>query len=225
MTFHKIYHRVLTRWWFLPVFTLLFALLFFPWSTEKVYLAEIQIGANFNNSALINVSDQTITSGYVDSLDRFSVYLENRFRSVLVQQDLARRVNLQLEKTRLDLPFYEVKRQGMGFLLIQYQTKSEDQARLFLEEVKKVYTDKIIPEWNESRQEVFKITPMQNFQTTVAELSKPKQLLLLPSAIGFLFGLLLALWLPDLPNNLSNKFGKKVSKKSISSANKQSSKE
>lgn len=197
MDFKTIRTKIITRWWWLVLSILVFNLIFWPLITKKEYIAEIQVGVNFNNSALLNISDKTFTVGYIDSLEDFSIYLQNRFKSLAIQTELARKVNLNIKKLNLDIPFYTIKSQKMGFVLIQYKTDSEDLARLFLNEVKEVYKTRIIPEWNESRQEVFKIEGMQNFQTAIVELDKPKQALIMPSVAGALVGFSLILFLPQ----------------------------
>jgi len=196
MTFANIQHRILKGWWIIVITTAAFTLGFSPWVQSNSYQASIGLGVSFNSPNYVNdLENRSTTLAYVQAAKEFSEYLQTRFSSVEVQDLVSKESGIKVNNYNVKNPFYTVGAGAGGFISVGYTDDDLVTAQNFIKAIKKAYYS-VVDEWNQSRLDNFKITPMQNFIETVATTQKPTQIQILPAIIGFLVAVLLTIAIP-----------------------------
>lgn len=196
MTIQNIINKIIARWWLVLIFFLISLAVFFPNLSSHYYKASIGLGANFNSPAFIRSGIQT-SSQYVEGMDELSRYLSARFSSVEVQMRINQEAELGLTNFQATTPFYEITRQGGGYISITFDSSKKEKAEKFLEVVKNVYSEIITTEMSGDHVLVdFQIKPQEDFFSHISEVRKPLQLKILPILVGLLAGLFVAIILP-----------------------------
>jgi len=196
MTFANIQHRILKGWWIIVITTAAFTLGFSPWVQSNSYQASIGLGVSFNSPNYVNdLENRSTTLAYVQAAKEFSEYLQTRFSSVEVQDLVSKESGIKVNNYNVKNPFYTVGVGAGGFISVGYTDDNLVTAQNFIKAIKKAYYS-VVDEWNQSRLDNFKITPMQNFIETVATTQKPTQIQILPAIIGFLVAVLLTIAIP-----------------------------
>jgi hypothetical protein len=194
MTFAHLIDKVKRLWWLVLASTIAFSLIFFPWLSESQYQASIGFGLNLN-SLQSSTRDGNTDLAYVTSLEAFSLYLQNRFSSIEIQELISRNMGAGVSSFSDKKPFYDVSNQGGGFISLGYTSQDETLAKKFLSVSKEAY-NQLVQEWNEQRAGGFEIKPMTKFIETVTPVSRSKQMQVLPTIAGLLLGIFIALILP-----------------------------
>lgn len=196
MTIQDIFNKIIARWWLVLVFFLISLSVFFPTFGSHSYRASIGLGANFNHPAFIRSGIHT-SSQYAIAMDELSRYLASRFSSTEVQMRVAQEANLAVNNFNPSTPFYDIVRQGGGFISISFTSPTKTGAENFLEAIKNVYTEVITTEMaSEHILDDFKIKPQAEFINQIAEVRRPFQFEVLPIIAGLLAGLFVAVILP-----------------------------
>jgi len=196
MTFANIQHRILKGWWIIVITTAAFTLGFSPWVQSNSYQASIGLGVSFNSPNYVNdLENRSTTLAYVQAAKEFSEYLQTRFSSVEVQDLVSKESGIKVNNYNVKNPFYTVGVGAGGFISVGYTDDNLVTGQNFIKAIKKAYYS-VVDEWNQSRLDNFKITPMQNFIETVATTQKPTQIQILPAIIGFLVAVLLTIAIP-----------------------------
>jgi hypothetical protein len=201
MTIKEIINKILVRWWVTAIFFSLSLAFFFPTLGSHTYKASIGLGANFNSPAFIRSGVET-SSQYALAMEQLSKYLGSRFTSVEVQMRVAELAQIPVSDFQLEKPFYEVVKQGGGYISVTFNTKTREEAERFLEATKKVYTDIITTEMAGNHILVdFQIQPQTQFFYQIAEVKAPIQFRIMPLIAGLLTGVLVSIIVPYKKNS------------------------
>ncbi len=205
MTYEEIRLKLLSRWWLIIAFTIGFTLFFFPWSSASTYKASIGLGISFNDSSFVS-NDMQSSQAYVDSLREFSLYLSNRFKSVEVQSNIAKKAGLGIGNFDSINAFYNVTDQSGGFITISYDAGSEEAGQTFLRAVQDQYAELIQLERSNGQLQAFQIEPSTEFITDISQVRRSTQFRLLPSVAGLMIGTAIAIIVPyrTKKNKLAN---------------------
>ncbi len=198
MTIDQLRRRIFKRWWVILLSTLLFTLLLFPWAKTNSYQASLTFGLNLNDQSylVINQNSNDKSLAYLTANKDFSSYLESRFKNIDIQDTVAKNAGLKIANYSEKTPFYVIGAGAAGFVNLTYQAQSNEDANKFLNGAKSAYL-KLVDEWNDSRQIGFRVTPMKNFTEAVVNVERPLQFQALPILGGWLFGILLAIIIPE----------------------------
>jgi len=194
MTFSDVLNRALKRWWIIVIAIVISTLAFFPWSTDTLFKASIGIGVSLNSPEL--EKRDNVRTDFSGSLVELGKYLETRFTSIEVQSLVASRAGIAVSSYSPTKAFYTVTPGSGGYISISYDAKNKDEANSFLTAIKSVYNDVVTLEKFNSETPSLSIKPKTNFIETVAQSSRPTQTQVLPSVVGFLIGLLVAVLIP-----------------------------
>ena len=211
MTFSQVQTKLFRNNWLIVLLLVISNLSLYNRSNSPTYVSSTTVGLSINNTqyqGLLASSTSFAQNTYDQTLSELSLYLSSRFTSVDIQSEVSQAGDLGA-KIDTKKPFYEVKSQGAGFVNITYISGSRDEGLRLVQAVNTVYATKIIPEWNRSRPQFFQIVQTDQDKTTpinsVTEVKPPLQNSFLPSIIGLLFGIFLALALPTFSyRNKSN---------------------
>lgn len=195
MTFASIWQKLTDRWLLVLVITIIAGLSTLSLISEKYTVCSITVGANPNSPQLL--ANDTGSQSYVELLPQFTNYLNLRFSSIVIQDNISRQMGLNQNNFSEKVPFYTVSAQSLGFVNLSYQNFDEGIAKKFSDAVKIVYKDIIEKEWNNNRQTSFVIKPMDNFLESITYLEIPIQTKIVPTIAGFVIGLSLAIFIPS----------------------------
>jgi hypothetical protein len=195
MTVEEILKKIRQRWWFILAVLIISSLIFLPKLNQVNYTGSIGLGANFNNPAFINNQNGTVQ--YVTGMDELSKYLAARFSSVEVQIRVSEAAGMGINSFDVMSPFYEITRQGGGFISIKYEDASLERVQGFIDAVKVVYTELLNTEMlSNTVLTEFQITPQTNFVSSIQETKRPLQIKILPVLAFFLLSVLVVVVIP-----------------------------
>ena len=125
----------MTRWWKTLIFTILFSLALFQWSSSQGYQGSIGLGLSLNNPAYTAfVRESGSNTEFSSSLKEFTQYANSRVSSVEYQANLATAIGLEGENFDDKSPFFNViTSSGGGFISISLETETEQEAKDFVE--------------------------------------------------------------------------------------------
>jgi hypothetical protein len=195
MTYEDIRLKLLSRWWLIIAFAVGFTLFFYPWSNASYYKASIGIGIAFNGAGFES-TDQSASQAYVDSLQQFSLYLSNRFKSVEVQSSVAKKAGLGVGNFNPISSFYTVTEQSGGFISINYDAGTEEAAGSFITAIQTQYKELVETERSRSQIQAFRVSPNTEFITDISQVRRSTQFQLLPSIAGLMIGVAIAIVVP-----------------------------
>jgi hypothetical protein len=217
MTFADIRTKLIKNSWMIVVVLIISNLSLLSKTSNSSYLASSTVGLNINNTqytSLMTSSTNFAQNTYDNTQDDFSLYLSSRFAAPDIQNEIAQNAKIGA-KVDTKKPFYEVKSQYAGFVNVTYTAGDIDEANRFNQAVNSVFEARIIGEWNKNRPQIFQVEVSDKNKgassNSVVEVKPPLQNTLLPSIVGIVIGILVALALPvfsfkkkqglDSPNN------------------------
>jgi capsular polysaccharide biosynthesis protein len=202
MTFSTLINRITKRWWVILILTALIGFGGYYLLNKPIYTSSVSLNMNFNNiqktASDSETRDQAKENAYVYGLNNFSQFLSNRLQSPTMEKEVWMKVEDGNEEAYKNSyrRMYKVTPEGMGFVSIDYQNSSEEKAKKFNEAIKKVFNEKLIPEWNATRQEQYKVSP-NNINSSIIVKNQPGlELLITPVLAGVLISNALAVFTP-----------------------------
>ena len=204
MTFDMLRLRLIRFGWIILLFAAIGGYLGFTSFSDKVdYRTSIGLGISYNSPEYF----KTNTQNHADSLTKLGSYLENRFKSIEIQNKVAAETGIPDGRVDNKKAFFDVVNQENGFVSLVASFDNVDTANRFLTSVKRNYRSLIEVEKNQIEGSAFKIRPMDTFNEAIITVKTPIQFRLLPLLAGFMFGLLLVLVLPIKTKMLTHEGG------------------
>jgi len=201
MSFAEIAYKIWNRWWITLIPAIILFTVFFPLVYQTKYTAVIQFVVDAKSVSLpskqsdIAMSEIELRSDYNSIVASLSRFFYKQYRSINIQTLIAEKIGFPQDKINSKTPFYTVEDQTLGYVELTFESTNKDSVEKFLQVSEDVFFE-IINDWNNFKQEDFKIKSNQDIESKILTKSTPVQSLLLPAILGFLGGLFVVIIWP-----------------------------
>lgn len=172
--------------------------------TKSTYTANLTLGLSLNSLpqsdpvSLEAINQQNSDNIFISTLGPLSRLMLLRFKSLSIQKTIADEANITLPTTAEKVPIYDVIENGLGFITITYKDSNETRANKVKDAIINAYNNVIIPEWNEKKQDKYKIKAQDNINQAVVKSNNSVQTRLTPALAVFIITSIIILLVPNL---------------------------
>jgi len=215
MTISTLLQIIIKKIWVPVLFSILAALFIFTQFNSPEFVSNLTVNLptqantfslslNYNKQDVANLKTNDVSIQSMQTMLDTSGYLVNRYQSIDVQAQIAKKMNISADNLSRETPFYQVINQGLGYVNLTYKSNNKNQSDTFYEAVLSVHKS-LIQEWNTGKTDQFIVKETSNFPSHSYTISPNRQSQIIPIIASFLFGILLVIIWHVLNTSLSSK--------------------
>lgn len=171
---------------------------------KSTYTTNLTLGLSLNSLpqsdpvSLENINQSNSDNIFINTLGPLSRLMLLRFKSLSVQKTIADEANIALPATAEKVPIYDVIENGLGYITITYKDNNEETVNKVKNAIIRAYKNVIIPEWNEKKQDKYKIKAQDNINQAIVKSDNSLQTRLTPAFAVFVLASIISLLVPSL---------------------------
>ena len=215
MTISSVLRIVISKIWVPILFSILAASFIFTQLNTPEFVSNLTINLptqanafslnlNYSNPDSTSLRNNNVNINSMQTMLDTSGYLTNRYQSIDVQAQIAKKMNISADNLSRETPLYLVINQGLGYVNLTYKSNNKSQSEAFYEAVLSTHKS-LIQEWNTGKTDQFVVKETSNFPSHSYTISPNRQSQIIPVIASFLFGLLLVIIWHFLNTILSSK--------------------
>jgi hypothetical protein len=130
-----------------------------------------------------------------------SKYILARFSSPAMQNAVLSKTEgkseISLSKVEEKTPLYGLTDQGLGAVSISYMANDKGAAEKFIENVKLIFNEQIVTDWNQNKPAAYQLKPQTNFVTSITKAKSVSSTSALYTMIAALAAVVVVAFLPS----------------------------